>query len=343
MIDLRSDTVTKPTNAMREAMHAAEVGDDVFGEDPSALELQHRVAELLGKEDALFVPSGVMGNQLAIKVLTQPGDEVIVDRSSHIFNYESGGPAVLSGVQLHVVDGDRGVLTAAQVRKAIRPGAYWDTPTRLVCLENTINKAGGRIYPIEATQRVAEAARDRGLYLHLDGARLWNASAATGISEREFAAPFDTVTVCMSKGLGAPVGSLIAGSRERMESARRYRKMFGGGMRQIGMLAAAGLYAIEHHRAHLPEDHRKARRLAEAIHAMDSFSVDLDSVETNIVLFDLAGDLVDRDADVVLETLAEDDLYLVPFGPRTLRATLHRDVTMDDVERAVNILKRRFG
>lgn len=343
MIDLRSDTVTKPTDAMREAMHAADVGDDVFEEDPTALELQRRVAELLGKEDALFVPSGVMGNQLGIKVLTQPGDEVIVDRSSHIFNYESGGPAVLSGVQLHVVDGDRGVMTPDQLRHAVRPGAYWHTPTRLLCLENTINKAGGRVYPIDAMHLVAETARESGLNLHLDGARLWNAAVATGIPEREYAAPFDTVTVCLSKGLGAPVGSLIAGSRERMTSARRYRKMFGGGMRQIGMLAAAGLYAIEHHREQLGGDHRKARLLAEAIHAMECFSIDLDAVETNIVLFDLVRDLGGREADVVLEALAEDDLYMVPFGPRTIRATLHRDVSMDDVGRAIDILQRRFG
>lgn len=324
---------------MREAMAQAEVGDDVFGEDPTAIELQHRVARLLGKEAALFVPSGVMGNQLAIKVLTRAGDEVILDRSSHIFNYESGAPGVLSGVQLHVLDGERGLLSAEQIRSAIRPGAYWDTPSRLVCLENTINMAGGRVYPLQMLHEAAEAARRNGLRLHLDGARLWNASAATGVAEREYAAPFDTVSVCLSKGLGAPVGSLLAGPAELIDAARHYRKMFGGGMRQIGMLAAAGLFALEHHRPHLVDDHVKARRLAEAVASMKTFSIDPASTETNIVLFDV----VDGEPAAVLDVLQRDGLYMVPFGPRTIRATLHRDIPMEAVETAIEILCRRFG
>ncbi len=323
---------------MRAAMLEAEVGDDVFGEDPTAIELQRRVANLLGKEDALFVPSGVMGNQLAIKVLTQPGDEVILERSSHVFNYETGAPGVLSGVQLHVVDGDGGVLTAEQIVSAIRPGAYWDTPSRLVCLENTINMAGGRIYPLETIRAAADAARRHGLHLHLDGARLWNATATSGIPERAYAEPFDTVSVCLSKGLGAPVGSLLAGPSDLIEAARHYRKMFGGGMRQIGMLAAAGMYALEHHRPYLADDHEKAHRFAEAVSEMEAFSIDLSSVDTNIVLFDV----VDRSAASVVEALTRDHVYMVPFGPRTIRATMHRDVSMQEVDRAIHVVRRRF-
>ena len=339
MIDLRSDTVTRPTEGMRRAMYEAEVGDDVFGEDPTAARLQEEVAALLGKEAALFVPSGVMGNQLALKLHTQPGDEVIVERKCHIFNYETGAAAALSGVQLHVLDGTRGVLTGAQVEAAVRPGVYWDSPSRLVCLENTINKAGGIVYPLEATMDVARVAAAHGMRLHLDGARLWNASAATGVAERDYAAPFDTVNVCFSKGLGAPVGSMLAGSREAIETARHYRKMFGGGMRQIGVLAAACRYALAHERPRLAEDHARARRLAEGIAAMPAFRIDLDAVETNIVLFDVAS----GDAAPVLATLKEDGVSMIAFGPATIRAITHRDVSTADIERTLAVMQRRFG
>lgn len=336
MIDLRSDTVTRPTPAMRAAMAEADVGDDVFGEDPTVERLQERVAELLGKEAALFVPSGVMGNQIAIKVLTRPGDEVIVERNSHIFNYEMGAPSVLSAVQLHVVDGDRGVLSGEHVEDAIRPGAYWDARSRLVCLENTLNRAGGRVYPPEAAREVADVARKNGLKLHLDGARLWNAAAARGISEAEFAAPFDTVSVCLSKGLGAPVGSVLAGSSDAIERARQIRKMFGGGMRQVGILAAAGLYALEHERPRLAEDHQKARRLATAVAELAGFSIDLDSVETNIVIFDVQT----GSAEDVLVELADRGVQMVPFGPSTIRATTHRDVSDAEIEKAIEALRK---
>lgn len=336
MIDLRSDTVTRPTAAMRAAMAEAEVGDDVFGEDPTVHRLQERVAELVGKEAALFVPSGVMGNQLAIKVLTRPGDEVIVERNGHIFNYETGAPSVLSGVQLHVIDGERGVLRGEHVRHALRPGAYWDAPSRLVCLENTLNKAGGRVYPLSEMREVAEVAREYGLRMHLDGARLWNATSATGISEAEFAAPFDTVSVCLSKGLGAPIGSVLAGPADLISRARHFRKMFGGGMRQVGILAAAGLYAIEHERPRLHEDHEKGRKLAEAIAQLDDFSIDLESVETNIVIFDVRS----GSAEGVLEELASRNVLMVPFGPKTIRATTHRDISMEDIERTIETIRR---
>lgn len=338
MIDLRSDTVTRPTEGMRRAMYEAEVGDDVFGEDPTVLRLQETVADLLGKEAALFVPSGVMGNQIALKVHTQPGDEVIVERKCHIFNYETGAAAVLSGVQLHILDGERGVLTGAQVEAAIRPDVYWNTPTRLVCLENTINKAGGVVYPLEAIRDVARVVAERGLRFHLDGARLWNATAATGIPERVYAEPFDTVNVCFSKGLGAPVGSMLAGSRAQIEAALHYRKLFGGGMRQIGILAAACLYALEHERPRLAEDHAKARRLAEGIAELPAFRIDLSSVETNIVLFDVAA----GDAAPVLDMLRDEGVLMISFGPATIRAITHRDVSMDDIDRVLQVMRKRF-
>jgi len=338
-IDLRSDTVTKPTRAMRQAMFDAEVGDDVFNEDPTVLRLQDEVATLLGKEAGLFVPSGVMGNQLALKIHTHAGDEVILERSCHIYNYESGAPGLLSGVQLNVVDGSRGILTAAQVKAAIRPGHYWEPQPRLVCLENTVNKPGGVVYPMQNILAIEAVVRESGLAYHLDGARIWNASAATGIKEATYAAPFDTVSVCLSKGLGAPVGSVLAGSHALIEAAHRYRKLFGGGMRQVGMLAAAGLYALEHHRPHLVDDHEKAKHLALALANLPAFDLDPDLVETNIVIFDVRA----GNAAPVLATLAEEGVLMVPFGPATIRATTHRDLSMADLDAAIRILRRRFS
>ena len=338
MIDLRSDTVTKPTPGMRQAMFEAEVGDDVFGEDPTARRLEARVAEVLGKEAAVFVPSGVMGNQLAIKVHTRPGDEVIVAERSHIFHYESGAPGALSGVQLRPIEDARGFLTGEAVAAAVRGGHDWEPRTRLVCLENTVNKTGGRVYQLDLIHDVAEAAREHGLALHLDGARLWNAAVATGRSEAEIAAPFDTVSVCLSKGLGAPVGSVLAGSGETVRLARRYRKLFGGGMRQVGFLAAAGLYALNHHRTTLADDHARARRLAEAMAALPEFEVDPASVETNIVIAE-----TERPAAEVLDRLAARGVRMVAFGPHTVRAIVHRDLSDADVEVAVDALHAAFG
>ena len=246
MIDLRSDTVTRPSAGMREAMQRAEVGDDVFGEDPTVRKLQERVAGLLGKEAALYVPSGTMGNQLCIKVHTLPGDEVIAERGSHVFNFETAGAAFLSSVQIHPVEGQRGVLGIEEVRQAVRPKLYYMPRTRLVCVENTHNRAGGTITPLESLAALSAFARGEGLKPHLDGARLWNACAATGTAPSAYAAHADSVSVCLSKGLGAPVGSVIAGTKEFIEEARHYRKIFGGGMRQAGVIAAAGLYALEH-------------------------------------------------------------------------------------------------
>ncbi len=338
MIDLRSDTVTKPTPAMRQAMAEAEVGDDVFGEDPTVQRLQARVAHLLGKEAGLFVPSGVMGNQLAIRVHTRPGDEVVLAERSHIFHYESGAPAALSGVQLRPIGDARGFLTGDDVRAVVRGRYDWEPRTRLVCLENTVNKAGGLVYPLDLTREVAEVAREHGLALHLDGARLWNAAVTSGQSEADLAAPFDTVSVCLSKGLGAPVGSVLAGEAETIRLAQRYRKLFGGGMRQVGILAAAGLHALDHHRADLATDHTRAHRLAEALAVLPVFEIDPVSVETNIVIAQTA-----MPAETVLERLAEHGVRMVAFGPHTIRATTHRDLSDADVERTVDVLTQAFG
>ncbi len=324
---------------MRAAMASAEVGDDVYGEDPTVAELQERVAELLGKEAALFVPSGVMSNQLALKVHTQPGDEVLLERQSHIFNYESGAAGLLSGVQLNVIDGVNGILSPEAVEEGVRSGKYWEPRSRLLCLENTINKAGGVVYPLNALEAAARVARKHGLKLHLDGARLWNASVASGISEAAYARPFDTVTVCLSKGLGAPVGSLLVGDAASIHEAHRYRKMFGGGMRQVGILAAAGLYALDHNRAKLAEDHRRARIIAEAVAATRGLRVNLDQVETNIVMFDV----VDGPAEPVLSLLAENGVLMSAFGPSTIRATTHLDVSIADAERAAEVILAHFA
>lgn len=338
MVDLRSDTLTRPTEAMRRVMATAEVGDDVFGEDPTVIRLQETVAERLGKEAALFVSSGVMGNQLAIKVQTRPGDEVICEAGCHISNYESAASAALWGVQLRTVEGRRGILTAGQVEAAIRPGHYWEPQPRVVALENTHNKAGGVVQPPEHVAGIARVARDHGLRFHLDGARIWNASIASGIPERELVAPFDTVSVCLSKGLGAPVGSLLVGPADLIREARRFRKMLGGGMRQVGILAAAGLHALEHHRDDLAKDHERARRLAEGLASIPAFELDPTLVETNIIMFDVR----DATAEEVVRKLAAEGVRMVPFGPRTIRATTHRDLTDLNIDQALSVLDRLF-
>ncbi|MCA9456908.1 MAG: threonine aldolase family protein, partial [Nitrospira sp.] len=274
-IDLRSDTVTKPTPAMREAMAQAEVGDDVYGEDPTVNRLEAMAAEMLGKEAAVFVPSGVMGNQLALRLHTRPGDEVIVDSTSHLIRYEGGSASSLSGVQLVCVPGNRGRLSPESVEAAIRPKGLHNPPTTLVCLEQTHNVGGGSIYSLEVIHQIAEVARTHGLSLHLDGARLFNAVISTGVAAADYARPFDTVSFCLSKGLGAPVGSMVVSDAARVQTLRRLRKVFGGGMRQVGILAAAGVYALEHHIARLAEDHVNAHYLATLLEDIPSVVVDV--------------------------------------------------------------------
>ena len=324
---------------MRQAMATAEVGDDVYGEDPTVNRLQDVVADLLGKEVSLFVPSGVMANQIAVKLHTTPGDEVILNRQSHIYNYETGAAGVLSGIQLAPIDSPEVLLTADQVEAAIRPAMDVFPKTTLVSIENTLNKGGGRVYSLDRLAAITDVVRRHDLALHLDGARLWNASAASGTPERDYAALADTVWVALSKGLGAPVGSLLAGSSDLIEQARRYRKMFGGGMRQSGVLAAAGLYAIEHHRPALSHDHEKARQLAEGIAELPGLTIDPSTVATNIVLFDV----VDGEAAPVIDRLNDEGVLTTPFGPSTIRATTHRDVSMDDIGTALSVMQRLFG
>jgi threonine aldolase len=341
IIDLRSDTVTRPSPGMRRVMADAEVGDDVYGEDPTVNLLQRRVAGLLGKEDALFVTSGTMGNQLSIKVHTQPGDEIIVEGDAHVFQYETGGAAFLSSVQVHTVHGTRGILTPELVRGAIRPKIYYMPRTRVVCLENTHNRAGGTIYPLEVIRQIADVAREHGLRMHLDGARLWNASAATGIAPEVYAAPFDSVSVCLSKGLGAPVGSVIAGTRAFIEAALHYRKIFGGGMRQAGILAAAGIYALDHNMDRLKEDHRNARVLADVVASLPGCIIDPESVQTNIVIADITG--TGRTASQVVEKLKEQGVLIGDAGSTRIRFVTHLDVSEAQVRAAAGIVREVFA
>ncbi len=338
MIDLRSDTVTRPTPAMRAAMHAAEVGDDVFHEDPTVNRLEEHVAQRLGKEAALFVPSGTMSNQIAVKVHTQPGDELLCDVNCHIYNYEAGGPAVLSGVTCHTLAGDDGILDVSQLEDQVRPDDAHQVRTRLVCLENTHNRGGGRVYPFEKIQAIHAWTRKHGLILHLDGARLWNAVVATGIAANEWAEMFDTVSVCFSKGLGAPVGSALAGPREFVARARRIRKLFGGGMRQAGVLAAAALYALDHHVERLAEDHRHAQLIARAIADTPGLELTPPEVETNLIWF-----RVDRGlgtAKDVAAALRERGVLVHAAGPQRLRACTHLDVSAAQAERAAETIRR---
>ena len=341
IIDLRSDTVTKPSKEMRRAMFEAEVGDDVYGEDPTVNELQEFAADLLGKEAALFVPSGVMANQICLNVLTNPSDEVICERTAHIFQYESGTPAMLSGIQLSLIEGDIGVISPEQIKPLIRPeSAYYMPRSKVIEIENTHNVAGGTVIPLENIKAVRELADEYKLYTHLDGARLWNASVATGISVAEYAKYFDTVSVCLSKGLGAPIGSIIAGTRDAMTEAFRVRKALGGGMRQVGIVAAGGLYALKKNNIErLSEDHQKAKMIAEYMDKFGNIEVDVDSVHTNILMFKPVGISVDE----VLAKFRDKGLIAGPGGYNVVRLVTHMDVSFDDIENAVQIIKETFG
>jgi threonine aldolase len=335
-IDLRSDTVTRPTEAMRAAMAAAPVGDDQYGEDPTTNRLQERVAELLGKEAALWLPSGTMANQVALRVLTRPGDDVVVSRECHAVWHETGGSAANAGVQFTEI-GARGTYSAEEFSAACKPrGHAIYPPTTLLEIENTHNRSGGIVFPQDAVVAVCAEARRRGVTTFLDGARLWNAEAASGVTLAQLAAPFDLVAVALSKGLGAPGGSLLAGSHEVIERAVRYRRMFGGAMRQTGIYAAAGLHAIEHHRARLLDDHANARRIATALAAHPRVELDLATVQTNIVVFRLRDGA--PDAATVVERARARGVLLFAFGERTLRAVTHLDATAAQCERAAGIL-----
>jgi threonine aldolase len=335
IIDLRSDTVTKPSEDMRKEMYNAEVGDDVYKEDPTVNKLEEFVADLLGKEAALFVPSGLMGNQICLNVLTSRGDEVICERNAHIFQYESGTPAALSGLQLSLVSGVNGVFTPEQVEPLIRPeSAYYMPRTKVIEIENTHNVAGGTINPISNIRAMQELSDKYGIFMHLDGARLWNASVATGITLSDYASYFDSLSVCLSKGLGAPIGSVIASTDGFIKEAYRVRKAWGGGMRQVGVIAAAGLYAVKNNISRLSEDHDNAKTLADFINSMDNMEIDLDNVETNIVVFKPK----DYTIEDVIHRCKEKGLLLGPGGFGTIRAVTHMDVNRNDIVNAIEIL-----
>jgi threonine aldolase len=339
-IDLRSDTVTKPTPGMIAAMAAAEVGDDVYGEDPTVNRLEERVAALLGKGAALFVPSGSMSNQIAVKTHTQPGDELICEEFCHIYNWEAGGPAFLSGVTSRTVRAEHGIIELAQLRDKIRPINDHMVRTRLICLENTHNRGGGRIFPVEKIQEISFWARSHNLSMHLDGARLWNAIVATAVPAAEWCKHFDTVSVCFSKGLGAPVGSALAGPADFIAKARRYRKIFGGAMRQAGVLAAACLYALDHNVNRLAEDHHNARMIAEAIADVPGLRLEPLEVHTNLVWFEVEPQL--GEVKDVLAKLKSRGVLVGGGDGRVLRACTHLDVSAADAERAADVIRTTF-
>ena len=337
MIDLRSDTVTKPTPAMREAMFSAEVGDDVIDVDPTVVALQEKTAELLGKEAAIFMPSGTMTNQIALRCHCSPGDEFVCESQCHIYNYEQGAFAQLSGLVAKTLDGEKGLLKASQIRGVKRNEDDHLVLTRLLCLENTHNRGGGKIYPTALTQEICSLANDQGILTHLDGARLFNASIATGDSLEVLAKPFASVSVCFSKGLGAPVGSCLAGSREFVRKARRARKLFGGGMRQAGVLAAGALFALENHFSRLAVDHDHARLLANAVSSTSTFRPMDPIPDTNIVIFHV--DEAWGTAKRFAELAKEKGLLVIAFGPQSVRLVTHLDVTTQQIQTACEVIR----
>ncbi|MEO1806555.1 MAG: GntG family PLP-dependent aldolase [Bacteroidota bacterium] len=334
-IDLRSDTLTQPTAAMREAMFQAQVGDDVYGEDPSINELQAYTADLFGKEDALFCASGTMCNQIAIRVSTQPQDEVICDQRAHIYLYEGGGLMVNSFVSVRLLQGDRSRLHAAQIEENINPDDVHFPRTSLVALENTANKGGGSIYLLSQIAAIREVCDRHGLRLHLDGARIMNACVAGGYTPKDMGDQFDTISICLSKGLGAPVGSVLVGDKATIQHAKRVRKMLGGGMRQGGFLAAAGLYALQHHVDRLEEDHRRAQKIGAFLEKADWIE-DLMPVETNIVAFKPNSDAISTDA--LKAYLTSQDIHVSAFGPGYLRMVTHLHITDEMTDRVIHVL-----
>jgi len=335
-IDLRSDTVTRPTPGMLDAMFKAEVGDDVFGEDPTINALEERAAKMFGKEAGLFCPSGTMTNQIAINVFTKPGDEVVCDYTSHIYQYEGGGIARNSGVQAKLLSGDRGRISATQVAESINQIFDWLTRTKLVSIENTVNKAGGSFYTLKQMKDLSEVCHRNGLLMHLDGARIFNAVIEAGYTPAQIGPLFDSISVCMSKGLGSPAGSLLLGTKDFIREARRARKVFGGGMRQAGYFAAAGLYALDNHIDRLKEDHRRAKVLAEAISKLP-YIKELLPVETNILIFTL------HDAiplDYFMEILNDNGIQCAIFGKQTVRFVTHLDIDDKMIDKTISVLKK---
>ncbi|MBS0183583.1 MAG: aminotransferase class I/II-fold pyridoxal phosphate-dependent enzyme [Nitrospira sp.] len=339
MIDLRSDTVTKPTDDMRKAMARAEVGDDVYGEDSTVNRLQDMAAAMLGKRFALFVPSGTMANQLAIRSHTQPGQEIIVESKSHVVRYEQGAAGALAGVQLHWVMGERGIMTAEQVEAAIRPNDAHSIATALICIENTHNAGGGTIYPLSTIEKIRSLAMKHGIPMHLDGARLFNAVAATTLPPTAYAQHFETVSLCLSKGLGAPVGSLLLSNDQRlMDRARRFRRMYGGAMRQAGILAAAGIYALERHVGRLKTDHDHAKKLARLLQQIPTIEIAPQHVETNIVIFDIVDE--QRSPAELVAALKEQGVLINAVGGQSYRAVTHLHITDKQIDEAAAVFAK---
>ncbi len=340
-IDMRSDTVTRPTPAMREAMAAADVGDDMMGEDPTVNRLEATVAELFGTEAAVLACSGTQSNQMGVRCHCVPGDELLIHESGHIANYEAGAPAVISGVSTRTLPGPFGMLDVETLHGKVRADDQHLVRTRLLCLENTTNIGGGRVYPLERLAELGGWARENGLAVHLDGARLFNACVADGYSPADVAQHVDTVSICFSKGLGCPMGSVLVGSAEHVRHARRTRKLLGGALRQSGFVAAAALYALDNHVDRLADDHANARLFAEKVAAVDGLSVDLASVETNLVFFEVDPAL--GTAAAVQDTLIDRGLRMYALGPQRLRACTHHDITREDALRAAEIVAETVG
>lgn len=323
IIDLRSDTVTKPTKGMLNAMMSAQVGDDVFKEDPTVNALEERLAHLFGKETALFFPSGSMANQTALKLHTNPGEQVICDKYAHIYNYEAGGASFNSGISCKLIDGNRGMFTAQQVVESINPPDFYYASTSLVEVENTTNKGGGACWDFKELQKIRKVCNEHHLGFHLDGARIWNALVAKNETPKQYGELFDTISVCLSKGLGCPVGSILIGDKEIMKNAIRLRKVFGGNMRQAGFLAAAGIYALDHNVKRLEEDHKRAKDIEKILKNL-SFIKTVEPVETNIVIFELKSDV---DEKTFVKKLADDKIYIIGMGGGKLRIVTHLDYT----------------
>jgi threonine aldolase len=340
-IDFRSDTVTQPTAAMRRAMVEAAVGDDVLGDDPTVLVLQQRVAAMFGKEAGLFVASGTMANAIALRTHTLPGDEIVCDKTAHIYRYEGGGYAALCGASIALVNGEKGLMTAEQVRQAVRKadgsGSHYPNGS-LVCVENTSNLGGGSCYELTALDEIALTAKQLGCSTHLDGARIFNAAAATGVPVSRLCEGYDSVSICFSKGLGAPVGSVLVGSQAFINQAHRWRKMFGGGWRQAGILAAACLHALDHHVERLSDDHRRATTIAEGLDALPEFSVDLATVQTNMVYVSCQSA-----SEVVVNTLRHHGIDVLETGANRIRFVVHLHITDEDVERLLAVCRQEWG
>jgi len=337
-VDLRSDTVTQPTPGMRDAMSEASVGDDVLGDDPTVIELQEKVAGMFGKEAALFVPSGTMSNAIAIRAQTEPGDEIITERYSHIYVYEGGGYAALSGCSIALVPGMDGIMSPKDVESAIRKGdgSLGHYPNgSMVCVENTSNRGGGTCYSLDVLDDIARVAKDNNCKSHIDGARIFNASVSSSLSTQRMAREYDTISICLSKGLGAPVGSVLVGPSETLYKAHRWRKMFGGGMRQAGVLAAAGIYALDNNVDRLSKDHLRARKIAEAVNSMDSYSVDLKQVQTNMVYVGCE----EGDSENLVKRLENNGIQTLTINDSTIRIVTHLHITDDDVRKTIEALE----